>query len=225
MKKNLKKLLFVCFVLLVTSVFFITLSSKAEFVDNVIPCQELQPLNGKIQINFPITANSFRNPNYEYYIPFPDLRNGNEPGQWRHESNKYFCLVTVTSPNCSQWSWEKAMDLNNSNGSGRMDIKVAPQGYSSTIKVEYWERGDDLGGSNSIDFNKPPFETWANASRVKYQYQQTFQGWGSSSVAQPINLTAVQNAGYYAINDSITVGGKTASGDLSGLNDYINMNK
>lgn len=225
MKKNLKKLLVMSLVLFGTSVFLIMLSSKAEFDPYEVQCQDLQPLSGKIQINFPITANSYRNTNFEYYVPFPDMRNGNAPGQWRHESNKYFCLVTVTSPNCSQWSWEQALDLNNSNGTGRMDIKLAPQGYSSTIKVEYWERGDDLNGSNNIDFNKPPTETWANASRVKYQFQQTFQGWGSSNAAQPINLTAVQNAGYLSLNDSITVGGKMASGDLSGLNDYIKMNK
>jgi hypothetical protein len=158
------------------------------------PCEDLQPRTGKIQINF--TANGgnhpFRKSAYQGYIPDPDLRWNDACGCSVSDQGEYYCLVTVTSSQCSAYQWQRAMDDDNSNGN-IMTIQLPPSGYNAIIKVEYYERGEDNG---TPDFNQdlPGYPY----SRVKYQFQQTFQGWPSSNIAQPIYLNPAQNVPYVA---------------------------
>ncbi len=153
----------------------ITLSSKDDDIGNDgPPCETLAGDDARIQILFEPTANfdQFRAPGFAGFIPSPDLRFGDAPGGFlldRDEADEYYCVVTVTSPQCVDWIWEEALTLENSNGNGRMDIKVPPDGYDTRIEVKYYEISDSP--ATTQNFNVP-----LNASRVIYSFVRTYLG-------------------------------------------------
>lgn len=154
------------------------------------PCKTREKIgstDAQIQINFDATSFNFaRASNYQGYIPNPDLRfSGGTPAGSMAEYTKYYCVITVTTPQCLDWVWEQALDSNNSNGTGKVNIKIPPasEGWDSTIEVIYFEIHDFP--HTGIDFNYPN-----NPLSVRYSFEQTYQGPVGTNVPQPITLYA-----------------------------------
>ena len=219
----MKKITFALFgVITISSALFFLMSMKQYNPYNV-PCEERPARDARIKILFSLAPYQFRTAGNEYFIPSPDLRWGDAPGNWVHESDKYFCLVTITSPNCPAYNWQQAL-TSSGIGSNGMAVKLPPEGYDVTLKVEYWEKGDaNVPGFNLAPTDSSTFFGPYIKSRLKYTFQQTYLGGWGSSIPQPVYLNVTSNNGYFDNGDIIFEGGKTAAGDLSSLNEYINM--
>ncbi|CAM3579729.1 hypothetical protein FLGE108171_04180 [Flavobacterium gelidilacus] len=221
--------LIIVFPIAIVGIFF--LSSFFKQPPEAYPnCQISEQRDGKITILFNgSTVNPYRNANNVSYIPNPDLRFGNVPGQNMFDPTKYLCEVQVTSPSCPSFNWVRSLE--NSSGTNNMDIKLPPENFEAVIKITYYERGEN---SATTDFNKPVPSPIGNYqpggvmpySRVVYEFEQTFQGWVSGNVSQPIYLNPSYNQGYTIDSSGMLEmnSGKTTLGDMSGLNAYIDFN-
>lgn len=225
---KMKKIKILVALALFSGIGFISFGFK-EFNPNELPCEQNAKVDQLIRINFPIAqVNPFRNPTYEYYNPNPDLRNINPPlNPNLQRSDNYYCIVTVTSPRCAAFTWTSALELGINTAStdyATMRIKIPGQGFDYNINVEYYERGD---GDGQPDFNKVPAQSpyyTFTKSRVKYAASKYYLGGGAPG-AENIFLQPISNNGYLSQNEIISIGGKLASPDLSGINQYINLTK
>lgn len=221
MKTNLALKTFIMFISILT-IFFI--SWKEYDPESDPTCEDYPNRNGKISINFNAGPNTYRNSTYAYYVPSPDMRFGDIPGQNTFDQTKFLCTVSITSPNCSSFQFHKSFE----NPGNILDVELPPAGYDITVKVTYIEKGED---ATTINFNKPAFDMFGNSmnySRVKYEFQQTYMGWPSSSVAQPIFLNPTLNEGYNVDPatgkiQGVSGGNKVDLGDISGINAYIDL--
>jgi hypothetical protein len=203
------------------SVIAIVLISWKEYKPEQL-CEDKTRRNGKISVHFNAGPNSFRKTNYEYYVPSPDMRFNNVPGQNSFDQTKFICLVSITSPNCSGFQFSKSFI----NPGNILDVELPAVGYDAVVKVTYYERGED---NTTVDFNKPAFDVFGSPkqySRVHYSAQRTFMGGFSGSVAQPIYLSPSHHEGYNVdpLNGRIQYEGtKVDIGDISGINAYIDL--
>ena len=204
MKKNIIYLLIIIFL----GGFGMTyvLSSKTRPPTSSFDCSQANNENVQIQINFssesngPMGFTKSRDDFYQGYIPTPDLRWGsnisNSAAGSLIEQTKYYCVVTVTSPQCQDWQWTRVMDETNATSNGLMDIEVLGDGADTFLEVTYFEVLSGSGG-------EPQFNTLDN-TRLRYHFSfEYFGGLGSSNVPQPIFLDytyQVDEFGDYAGN-------------------------
>lgn len=227
----MKKILIPLIGVFVLCIALFTLSSKGEEPwEPPVACETLVSKDGVISIQFNPAPNPFRNPGFEYYVPDSDLRNADyynfNPGLTQFD-NAWFCLVTITSASCPNWTWQRALARENCvNINARtMAIKLPPSTHDAIVKIEYWEISD----YRLQNFNK--VADGITNSRVKWQFQQTFQGWGSPIIPQPCYLNPVANEPDYTMNyfnpDGSPIGplfgGKTSSQLDFSLNDWIDL--
>lgn len=222
MKTNLALKTFLMFICIL-AVFFI--SGKEYDPSRDYNCEDYPTRSGKISINFNAGTNPYRNSSYQYFIPDPDMRYNDIPGQNFFDQTKFTCTVSITSPNCSSFQFNKAFE----NPGNILDVELPPQGFDVVVKVTYIERGED---NSTFDFNKPAFGfagNQTNYSRVHYSAQQSFfSGALSGGFPQPIFLSPSHHEGYNT--DPLTGriqmpagGNKADMGDISGINTYINL--
>lgn len=193
-----------------------SLSSKSEPNLSSNACANLEGDDTSIQLYFPGGSNPFRNPGYEFYIPSPDLRNGDFPGAGTTGDDKnYYCSVVVTTPRCPNWEYRRVFDASNGNSNGRMNIKIAPDGYDTVLEVTYYERIED---NTTPDFNKQISNVAIANTKVVFKHKATyFNGW-SPSTTQPIDLVPSSQR----VGDRDLQGNKSAiSGDFNSVNDFI----
>lgn len=216
-KKKRRVLSFLILSLIVSGLLF-TLSSKGTDIDDIpdpVYCEELEGTAAQIQINFhPTSHNAYRASGYVGYIPTPDLRTSGNPAGTSAEADKYYCIVTVTTPQCSDWIWERALTLNNSNGTGKMDVMFTPadQNWDTVVRVTYYE---------IMDFPTTPinFNSSGSAMSVEYVFEHQYQG--IPTVPQPIQLYATGTVVRGVPGD----GGKNYNiGDYGNVNDYLDYN-
>lgn len=226
MKSNFKQIVFALFF----GISAIILIAWKEYEPDTLPdCEELVNRNGKIAIAFTAGQNIYRNPSYEYYIPSPDMRWNDIPGQSITDQTKFTCTVNVTSPNCPSFHWSRSFE----NPGNIMNIQLPPSSFDATIKVTYIERGEDF---STFDFNKPATDMFGNPknySRVKYQFQRTYLGgWSNPNIVETLYLVPTENEGYNVDPatgkmlsgfEGVPAGGKMETGDLSGINVFIDL--
>lgn len=201
-----------------SSLLFVTTSKSPDDLEFSDDCDNIEGKGDNVRIQINVDQYSFsqyRSSTYQNYIPTPDLRTSGSPGGVLSEHDKYYCFVTVTCPQCEDWIWEEALSTSNSNGTGKMNIKIPPEGYDATIEVEYYEVTDDPP--------QPPFNSSALVgNRLKYKFEQTYQNGFGNSVPQPVFPAPV----------GLKIFGTDASGwnkefvemeDYSGVNEYINL--
>ena len=166
-----KNFLVKSFALILLSVVMFALSSKSKEPKGGFgggsgsACDNISQANFTVNIAFDpaSTANGYpsRNDFYEFYIPQNDIRNGySSPASDLTNGSSYYCLVTVTSPQCPSFSWSGR--VTSSNGAdGSMTIKVPDKAVETRIKVEYYE-----ACANGV---------WApNNTRLKYVREKNF---------------------------------------------------
>lgn len=135
------KIKFLAFLFIVGFAFVFTLSSGSKDRNFDTPkanCND--ETDWRIVLVFPDESSGYtgRASTYENYLPISDMRNHSQDiGQSLLEVDKYYCVVTVTSPSCSDYS--KSYRPTKRNGdTGNLTIKV-PQYEPYNIKVEYYE--------------------------------------------------------------------------------------
>lgn len=173
-----------------------SLSSKSDDIPiGDEPCETLagDPARIRIAVDaFGSSANPFRNNNFQDYVPNNDLRLlDSDPAGFISEEDQYYCVVTVTSPQCADWVWEAA--LSNANRDGDvMDIIVPPDGFDTRINVVYYEVADFP--VTPIDFNQAGL-FGEQGIRVIYEATETFLGAPglAGSPPEPIELFATDN--------------------------------
>lgn len=216
------------------SIIAIILIAWKEYEPDVAPtvnCEDLEKRDAKISINFNAYPNPFRETGFEYYIPSPDIRWGDTPGTTIFDETQFSCTIKVTSPNCPNFYWYRAIE-NITNFSGNIvNIKLPPSGYDAQVNVTYIERGENFSTQN---YNKPAYDNFGNQknySRIRYEFQMTYLGgWSNPNIAQPIYLDPIANEGYN-INPSTgrmqlpPAGGKADFSDLSGINVVIDLGR
>lgn len=200
MKKILSTLFFVFF--LSTILFTLRSNIKDDPLNDPLPviCENLPKLDGQLTITLdPFAPNPFRNAiGYSNYVPQNDIRNANcsnYPPAANQQNDGWFMLVTVTSPSCPKFIWTRAIDQSNCSNYRIMPVKLPPNEYDCTLKVEYWEDSD----YQNPDFNKPlvtQFGTYPY-SRVKWQYQKTYQNFSSGNAN--IALTPIDHLAYFPV--------------------------
>lgn len=208
---------FLTFVLL----FFLVISWKQPDLVESPPCSNIQNRTKQITILFPAEPRAYRKPGYEYYIPESDIVWNSTPALSSMDATKWFCIVTVTSPQCNGYSWEQAASPQNLDGN-KMTIQIPPNGYSFTVNVYYKEQSDS---GSTPDFNQDLLPLY-NYSRGTYRYNRTFQSaWGN--VSQPIYLDPHGLLGVDWNLQGIDAGGWDKSLGLrdGGINFAINNNK
>lgn len=137
----MKKILLTLLLLLTVSFALIfTLSSKGSpnFDEPSVNCND--EANWNITLVFPPNTSGHpgRAATYEHYIPTSDMRNNSlDIGLSKAEVDKYYCVVTVTSPSCTDYS--RTFRAKTSNGyNGNFTISV-PKYEPYRVKVEYYE--------------------------------------------------------------------------------------
>lgn len=235
MKKNLSALFFVFFL----STIMFTLKSDIKD-DNPLTapppviCENLPKLDGQLTISFDVFApNPYRNPiGFANYVPLNDIRSANcssYPPAANQQVDGWFMLVTITSPSCPKFIWTRVIDQSTCSNYRIMPVKLPPNQYDCTLKVEYWEDSD----YQNQDFNIPissMFGTFQH-SRVKWGYQKTYQNFSSGNAN--IALTPVDHIGYLPANHvlqpgdpfyGITSGTKAPLPMDGSLNYWIDLN-
>ncbi len=220
--------LFLVITLLFTCVTFF-LSSFKEYNTYAPPaCENLKYGEATVAILFNAsTVNLYRNSNYDYFIPNPDIRSGDVPGQNMFDPTKFYCTIRITSPQCPNFLFLKTLET----FGNTVQVKLPPAGYNASIEVNYYERGED---TSTPDFNKAvsdiawgaPVGSLLPHSRVVYKYQKTI--WSPNTGAiDPLYLNPSYNQGYKLdATGMIPAGGtgKSSIGDISGIGAYIDMN-
>ncbi|MBC9796754.1 hypothetical protein [Sinomicrobium weinanense] len=175
------------FIVFVLCILVLTLSSK-DPSDDIFgpstPCGELAGDEVYIQLNFaqPQAFNQYRQSSYQGFIPTPDVRTSGGPAGSLNDNDKYYCKVTVTTPQCTDWLWERILSNDNHYGSGKMKITIPPDGYDANIEVSYYETFDDP--YNSHDFNKGS----SYGTRLVYKFEQLYLNGWSGNIPQPVEL-------------------------------------
>jgi len=217
-----KKLLYSCSVFCGVGVVILLSSVRKTPPGEGVNCKDLSERDGVVSLFFPPPPNEFRKSGYEFYIPSPDMRFGNVPGQATIFPTDFYCTVKVTSPNCSAFQWYGSYE----NSGNNLNIKLPPIGFDAVIEVNYIERGEDY---TTPDFNKSvirlDIDVYYNFSRVIYKAKKTYPGGGSGTLFVELELN--HNQGYDLdaggrIKTYMWTGGKGDVSDLSGLNTYIN---
>lgn len=201
MKKILSTLLMVLFL---SSILLISMGSDKDPLNDPPPviCENLPKLDGQLTIRLDsFASNPFRNaPVYSNYIPQNDIRNANcsnYPPAANQQADGWFMLVTITSPSCPKFIWTRAIDQSTCSNYRIMPVKLPPNQYDCTLKVEYWENSD----YQNPNFNKPVTSVLGTYqySRVKWGYQKTYQNFSSSGNAN-IDLVPIDNIGFLPAN-------------------------
>ncbi|KZS39237.1 hypothetical protein AWE51_11840 [Aquimarina aggregata] len=191
-----------------------SLSSKSEPNLSSNQCANLEGDNAQIQLYFPGGENPFRNSGFEFFVPTPDLRNGDFPGAGTIlEDQNYYCTIVVTTPRCPNWEYKRVFDASNGNSNGLINIKIAPDGFDTVLEVTYHERIDGLGAQN---FNKSLGNV--NNTRVVYKHKVTyFNGWDPRR-PQPVDMVpSFQKKS----NTDLTPNKSAIPDDFSSVNDFI----
>jgi len=194
-----------------------TMSSKSDPLDPgpSVTCND-PSLTRTIAINFvsPNNANWARQPNFQGHIPYPDLRTGGLPGQMLMVKDKWHAKVTVTSPNCPDFSFEYVLQT----GSSVVNIQVPPAEFDFHLEVVYWETYD--APYNPFDFNiTPPFAGQTNAGRLVHIYEYTYPGPWNAGITQPIYLSPS-----HLVEDMNPWGDGGGNTKPTGIEDYTDAN-
>jgi hypothetical protein len=212
--------------LLVFSLSFVFSSKDPNPPTNPFNCSNASIEDTQIQINFSPTAsgnsgmNLFREHSYQGYIPQIDLRFGPNISTSAAGSllsnTKYYCVVTVTSPQCSNFEWIAVMDETNATSNGLMDIKVLGDGADTFLKVEYFEV---LSGAGSApQFNK------INNTRLKYAFDFEYFGGLVTNLPEPISLNPISLVNQDGDFQGGGYGKQLGFGDYGSINNYIEIN-
>lgn len=203
-----------------------SLSSKNPPTTNQFNCTDAPIEDAQIQINFSpesygnLGFTTQRSDFFQGYIPQIDLRNGSNISSSTAgsllETTKYYCVVTVTSPQCSNFEWTKVMDETNATSNGLMDIKVLGDGADTFLKVEYFEVMS--GEGTEPQFNKE------NNTRLKYNFDFEYFGGLVTSVPQPISLNPSFLFDRFGDIQGIDFGKNQSFGDYGSVNNYIEIN-
>ncbi len=83
----------------------------------------------------------YRNSGYDTYIPTKDLRNGypNPETSLANNNDSYYCIIEVTTPDCSNWDWSTRIP---NGGSGNVEIHL-PRGeniWDVRLVIKYYEK-------------------------------------------------------------------------------------
>lgn len=213
--------------IVITGIIVTLISGKSPDL-NSTPCHNERSSEATITIRLPNGPFNFRNPGFEYYIPTPDLRTSSSnhiPARWLTETNNFYCMVTVTAPNCPTWSWEGALAPENRTNHN-MKIKMPHPTYIATVQVEYYETGEVQGG---LQFNQPrPGDYFNSPTRVKYV--GTININGGRKTADIVNMRAERTiTTQFTVNlDGFNHDPRykgTINPDLLGINQLIEQNK
>jgi len=197
MKKRIfkKPLYYGGFVFIMISFAMVLMSTKdrPQPDGDSTPCESLAGDDARIRINvdpFGSSANFFRNDGFQDFVPSQnDLRVlDGDPAGFLSQEDRYYCIVTVTSPQCADWVWEAALS-NDNRDNDIMDIRVPPEGFDTRINVVYYEIADfPVTGT---DFNRPGL-LGEGGVRVIYEATETFLGAPGllGNPPEPINLFA-----------------------------------
>ena len=203
---------------------FVSLSSKAKNEDELYndgQCSEVLDTPAQLQINFSTESFDFaRNSAYQGFIPSPDLRWGDAKGigGFLSQTNKYYCSVTITSPQCISYHKDFVLSSNNSDGNGKIDVLVPSKpsaGIETTIRVEYFEVAD--APHTPHDFNVGANPTVS--TRLMYTFEETYQGAPGTNVPQPISLSS---SFLVSPDGTFDIGKNFAPEDYESINDFIN---
>ncbi|PKP25861.1 MAG: hypothetical protein CVU03_05880 [Bacteroidetes bacterium HGW-Bacteroidetes-2] len=175
------------------------------------------PLTRSITLNFdsPNDANWARQPNFQGFVPSEDLRFGAIPALMLMIRNKWYAMVTVTSPQCPDFSFQYVLQT----GSQVVSIQVPPADFEFHLEVVYWETYD--APYHNFDFNiTPTYPGETNAGRLKHIFEYTFLAPWNQGVSQPIYLSPSH------LVEDINPWGCADCGDSkpAGIEDYTDAN-
>jgi len=207
-----------------------TLSSKdpVDPQETASLCGDAVVVTQQIQINFDAFSNASnardqqRDDVWQGYIPSTDLRFSSNIADAAAgsllESTKYYCVVTVTAPQCDDYIWTGVMDATNATSSGLMDIEVLSNDGSidTFLKVEYFEVASGFGG-------EPQFNRVDN-SRLKYNFEFEYFGGLVTNNPEPIQLFPGLLVNNFGDAVGIDSGKNYDFGDFGSVNNYIELN-
>ncbi|MCF6308491.1 MAG: hypothetical protein L3J09_11110 [Flavobacteriaceae bacterium] len=208
--------------MILTSIFFIccylsiafTLSSFDKVED---PDCDLETIERQIAINFvnPNDANWARETNYQGWIPGEDLRSGTSPGLMLMVRDKWFCKITVTSPQCSDYIFETVLLT----GSSVANLTI-PSESDFYIEVIYYETFDAPHAPFNFNIPAAGGGSGSDAGRLLWVHDEYYMSAWNNGVTQPVYVQPS-----VLIEDKDPWGGADPKGgmfaDFENANDFI----
>lgn len=195
-----------------------TMSSKDKVDPNgggSINCNA-DSITRQITINFgdPNSANQWRKPNFQGHVPSNDLRFGTPPALLMSEKDKWYCNVTITSPQCPDFLFQHVLV----NANNVINIHL-PGDADFHVAVRYYETFD--APNNIFDFNISDTVTLfciGETTRVNWGAYEYFQSAWNSGISQPLTLFP---RGHKCDEDPFAVNKGLLPIDYETANDFI----